>query len=190
MASTEHVAAAWGARYQAAFTYQKAVGQPKRQEWVLDSGCTRHMTYDRSHFIDFRKESGTVTLADGKTLRIKGKGTINVPIQGKMIPIADVIYVPGIGFNLLSIAQLTARGIICEFAGDMAILSREGKIVATSTRKDMTYVLTARASGSVRRGLSQSELWHQRLGHPGERKTQLIEKAATNGAVEGAPRGL
>jgi len=80
--------------------------------------------------------------------------------------------------------------MICEFAGDMAILSRKGKIVATSTRKDMTYVLTARASGSVRRSLSQSELWHQRLGHPGERKTQLIEKAATNGAVEGAPRGL
>ncbi|KYG42192.1 hypothetical protein M433DRAFT_428677 [Acidomyces richmondensis BFW] len=31
-ATTEHVAAAWGVRYQAAFTYQKAVGQPKRQE--------------------------------------------------------------------------------------------------------------------------------------------------------------
>jgi len=77
------------------------------------------MTYDRSHFIDFRKDCGTVTLADGKTLRIKGKGTINVLIQGKMIRIADFIYVPGIGFNLLSIAQLTARGIICEFAGDM-----------------------------------------------------------------------
>jgi len=31
--ATEHVAAAWGARYQAAFTYQKAVGQPERQSW-------------------------------------------------------------------------------------------------------------------------------------------------------------
>jgi len=84
-----------------------------------------------------------VTLADGKTLRMKGKGTINVPIQGKMILIADVIYVLGIGFNLLSITLLTAQGMICEFAGDMAILSREGKIVATSTHKDIIYVLTA-----------------------------------------------
>jgi len=65
----------------------------------------------------------------------------------------------------------------------MAILSCEGKIVATSTRKDMTYMLTARASKSVRRSPSQSELWHQRLGHPGERKIQLI----TKGAVEEAP---
>ncbi|KYG40517.1 hypothetical protein M433DRAFT_160315 [Acidomyces richmondensis BFW] len=74
-----------------------------------------------------------------------------------MIPIADVIYVPGIGFNLLSIAQLTARGMICEFAGDMAILSREGKIVATSTRKDMTYVLTENERRSLLKKQLQTE---------------------------------
>jgi hypothetical protein len=61
------------------------------------------MTFDRRHFVDYRKESDTVTLADGKTLQVKGKGTVKVPIQGKMTPIADVIYVPSIGFNLLSI---------------------------------------------------------------------------------------
>ncbi|KYG42191.1 hypothetical protein M433DRAFT_428675 [Acidomyces richmondensis BFW] len=50
--------------------------------------------------------------------------------------------------------------MICEFAGDMAILSREGKIVATSTRKDITYILTARASGSEneRRSLLKKQL--------------------------------
>jgi hypothetical protein len=180
--ATEHVAAAWGARYRAAFTYQKAVGQPQRQEWVLDSGCTRHMTYDRSHFVDFRRESGKVTLANGKTLRVRGKGTVNVPIQGKMIPIADVIYVPDIGFNLLSIAQLTARGITCEFVGDEAILSRGGEVVATSTRKDMTYALVARAPKHA----MPSELWHRRLGHPGERKTKLIAE----GVLKGAPKAL
>ncbi|KXL46179.1 MAG: hypothetical protein FE78DRAFT_31119 [Acidomyces sp. 'richmondensis'] len=82
-----------------------------------------------------------------------------------MIPIADVIYVLGIGFNLLSIAQLIARGIICEFAGDIAILSREGKIVATSTRKDMTYILIVRASGSEneRRSLLKKQLQTEQL---------------------------
>jgi hypothetical protein len=65
---TENAAAAWGARYQAAFTYQKGIGRPEHQEWVLDSGCTRHMTFDRRHFVDYRKESGIVTLADGKIL--------------------------------------------------------------------------------------------------------------------------
>jgi hypothetical protein len=61
------------------------------------------MIFDRRHFVDYRKESDTVTLADGKTLQVKGKGTVKVPIQGKMTPIADVIHVPSIGFNLLSI---------------------------------------------------------------------------------------
>jgi hypothetical protein len=101
------------------------------------------MTFDRRHFVDYRKESGTVTLADGKTLQVKGKGTVEVPIQGKMTPIADVIHVPSIGFNLLSIGQLTARGITCEFVGEIAILSRRRETVATSTRKGMAYTLMA-----------------------------------------------
>jgi hypothetical protein len=61
------------------------------------------MTFDRRYFVDYRKESGIVTLANGKTLQVKGKGTVKVPIQGEMILIADVIYVPSIRFNLLSI---------------------------------------------------------------------------------------
>ena len=184
---TERVNAAWGARYQAAFVLRKGLGQPQRQEWVLDSGCTRHMTYDRRHFTEFRREAGTVVLADGKILQVNGKGTIEVPIQGRMTPIVDVLYVPKIGFNLLSIGQLTARGMTCEFVGELAILSRRGETVATATRKGMTYALTAQApEGVVRMAskLSSAELWHQRLGHPGERKTQLIA------TLEGAPQGL
>jgi hypothetical protein len=38
------------------------------------------MTFDRRHFVDYRKESGIVTLADGKTLQVKSKGTVEVPI--------------------------------------------------------------------------------------------------------------
>jgi transposase InsO family protein len=51
----------------------------------------------------------------------------------------------------------------------------------------MTYALTAQAPEGMIRIASErdaSELWHQRLGHPGERKTQLIA------ALEGAPQGL
>jgi hypothetical protein len=72
---------------------------------------------------------------------VKGKGTVKVPIQGKITPIADVIHVPSIGFNLLSIRQLTARGITYEFVGEIAILSRRRETVATSTRKGMVYTL-------------------------------------------------
>ena len=58
--------------------------------------------------MDFRSDTRTVVLANSKTLQVKGKGTIKVPIQGKITLIIDVLYMPKIGFNLLSIGQLTA----------------------------------------------------------------------------------
>lgn len=88
----------------------------------MDSGYTRHMTFDRRHFLDYTMETGTLTLANEKTLRGKGKGIVKVPILGKMTLIADVLYLLGIGFNLRSIGQLAAQGMTCEVTGDVAIL--------------------------------------------------------------------
>ena len=44
--------------------------------WYLDSGCSRHMTGDRSLFKVFEsKKGGNVTSDDGSKSQIKGKGT-------------------------------------------------------------------------------------------------------------------
>lgn len=79
--------AAWGTRYRSVFAHQAGYGKPEQQEWVLDSGCTNHMTFGRGHFIDYKKHGGLVTVADGKILKVQGGGTIEVPIQGKMTEI-------------------------------------------------------------------------------------------------------
>ena len=180
--------AAWSAQSQNTFVYQVGYGKPESQEWVLDSGCTRHMTFDRGHFIDYQKDDGTVTIADGKVLQIRGRGTIAVPIQGKKTQITGVLYVPKIGFNLLSISQLAERGMSCQFTGTTAVLSRNGETVATATRKGMTYVLGARRGEKAMLvsegiGMASSKLWHRRLGHPGERKLGLIKHR-----LEGIPQ--
>jgi hypothetical protein len=62
------------------------------------------MTFDKGHFVDFKRHGGTVTVANGKTLRVQDGGTIEVPIQGKMTQITGVIYVPDLGYNLLSVS--------------------------------------------------------------------------------------
>ena len=48
--------------------------------WYFDSGCSRHMTGDRSLFKVFEsKKGGNVTFGDGSKSKIKGKGTISLP---------------------------------------------------------------------------------------------------------------
>ena len=46
--------------------------------WYLDSGCSRHMTEDRSLFKTFEsKKGGNVTFGDGSKSQIKGKRIIS-----------------------------------------------------------------------------------------------------------------
>ena len=70
--------------------------------WYLDSGCSRHMTGDRSLFKAFEsKKGGNVTFGDGSKSQIKGKGIVS--LLG-LPDIANVLYVEGLRVNLLSIS--------------------------------------------------------------------------------------
>ena len=87
--------------------------------WYLDSGCSRHMTGDRSLFKVFGfKKSGNVTFGDGSKSQIKGKGTILLPGQPN---IANVLHVKGLRVNLLSISK------ICD--QDFMVLFLKGKFL-------------------------------------------------------------
>lgn len=71
--------------------------------WYLDSGCSRHMTGNKSLFAKLEKyNGGFVTFGDGNTGKIVGQGTVNAP---GIPPIDNVLYVEGLKANLLSIGQ-------------------------------------------------------------------------------------
>ncbi|KAL8092978.1 hypothetical protein AgCh_035017 [Apium graveolens] len=56
-----------------------------RNKWIIDSGCSRHMTGDKSKFLSLvSKEGGLVTLGDLNTVKIIGKGTIVAKRKGNI----------------------------------------------------------------------------------------------------------
>ena len=70
--------------------------------WYLNSGCSRHVTGESSLFRVFKsKKGGNVTFDGGSKLQKKGKGTISLP---KLQDITNVLYIEGLGVNLLSIS--------------------------------------------------------------------------------------
>ena len=82
--------------------------------WYLDSGCSRHMTGDRSLFKVFKsKNGGNVTFGDGSKSQIKGKGTISLP---GLPDITNVFYVEGLRVNLLSISQICDQDFMVLFS--------------------------------------------------------------------------
>lgn len=74
------------------------------QKWILDNRCSRHMTGDKSKFVELNvnKKHGTVTFGDNRSCEIIGKGKIG---NGK-VNINNVHLVNGLEFNLISVSQL------------------------------------------------------------------------------------
>lgn len=80
-------------------------------EWVVDSGCTEHITHTLIHFCNNLDTSWLlpVTIPNGDSIHLKGKGTCTLPNETK---ISDGLYVPNIMCNILLLSRLT-KGLEC-----------------------------------------------------------------------------
>ncbi|GAV67313.1 LOW QUALITY PROTEIN: Sec8_exocyst domain-containing protein [Cephalotus follicularis] len=74
------------------------------QPWVIDSGCTNHMTGDKNILSDTTPSPfATVTLADGSKSKVASTGSaILSPLS-----LSSVYHVPSFLYSLLSISRLT-----------------------------------------------------------------------------------
>ncbi|GJR87045.1 hypothetical protein Tco_0211056 [Tanacetum coccineum] len=70
--------------------------------WYLDSGCSKHMTGDRSQLTNFvNKFLGTVKFRNDHVAKILGYGDYQI----RNVTILRVYYVEGLGHNLFSVGQ-------------------------------------------------------------------------------------
>nr|GFB23940.1 integrase, catalytic region, zinc finger, CCHC-type, peptidase aspartic, catalytic [Tanacetum cinerariifolium] len=70
--------------------------------WYLDSGCSKHMTGDRSQLVNFvYKFLGTVKFGNDHMVKIMGYGDYQIG----NVTISRVYYVEGLGHNLFSVGQ-------------------------------------------------------------------------------------
>ena len=109
--------------------------------WYLDSGCSRHMTGDRSLFKDFEsKKGGNVTFGGGSKSQIKGKGIISLP---GLSDIANVLYVEGLRVNLPSISQICDQEFMVLFSKRKCLVMNESgkKLISGVCTLDNYYGL-------------------------------------------------
>ena len=93
------------------------------ESWLIDSGSTNHMTYDRELFRKLDKTATTrVRIGNGAYLAVKGIGTVAIEGYTGLKLISDVLYVPKIDQNLLNIPQLLEKIIRCYLKIKVALL--------------------------------------------------------------------
>ena len=73
----------------------------KKSDWMIDSGCSHHMTNDMNKFVKFKNhDGGIVRVCSNATCHIIGIGSIT--LDGKTNT-DDVYFVDGLKHNLLSV---------------------------------------------------------------------------------------
>lgn len=92
----------------------------KNEEWFHDFGCSNHMTSHREWMASFdtsKKES--IKLADSRKLVAEGTGNmVIISNDVKRIIIEDVMYIPEMKCNHMSIGQLVEKGFSVTMGGD------------------------------------------------------------------------
>ena len=104
------------------FAARESVRQVSSSNWIIDSGCTGHMTNDRSFFDDFLEETNRKVYLAGRGTWVPatgiGSGTWHclLPDGGICeVKLTDVLYVPELTGGLISVARAVEKGASGEF---------------------------------------------------------------------------
>lgn len=143
-------------------------------EWYIDSGATMHMT---RHQNLLQNENSPpikqIKVANNKTLSVSSSGnvtlnTLNGENRSNVILFTNVLYVPELAVNLISVHQITENGGQVKFdSKGCTILNRQNVIVATATKVNNMYRLNMNTDNAYMSDVKRDDifLWHQRMGH-------------------------
>lgn len=119
------------------------VASSSTKSWLIDSACTSHMTYDKELFKRLDKTAiSKVRIGNGAYLAVKGKGTVAIKYNIGLKLIYDVLYVPEINQNILSVGQLLEKGYKVLFEDKFCLITdAQNKEVFKVQMQSKTFAL-------------------------------------------------
>jgi hypothetical protein len=156
----------------------------------MNSGASRHMTGDQAKLSNLheKKTSYKVELGDKNIYPIKGIGQASVKLKiGNNVHLSNVLYVPGLEKNLVSISCLEDKGNRITFVdGKVLSWSRDSSIEnarVIGTCEGRLYRLLERNDEAlIHDEVNPNELWHRRYAHINYQALCFLKKM-----VEGIP---
>jgi hypothetical protein len=103
--------------------------------FIIDSGATHPMCNNQSLFQDLKPLRRPIKVADNRTIYTTGIGSIG--------PLKDILLVPDLTYNLLSVGYLSSLGIDITFKSDGTVnASIQGKLIQIGKKnKGLYYTL-------------------------------------------------
>ena len=167
-----------------------------KNNWIIDSGSTSHLCNNKELFceLNFHNENNVV-IANGLSLKAYGSGKI--PLQTKIsneeikhVTLKDVLYVPDIETNLISVRKACISGCTVIFEKNNCKFMYEGETYLKGILKNNLYEVATVDSDLANTTQISSNcknknciaIWHKRLGHRNyDAIKQLISQQLANG---------
>eukprot|EP00253_Pinus_taeda_P005611 PITA_05611 len=155
------------------------------EAWLIELGASFHFTPHREWFCEYEKYDGVdVFLGDEKKARIIGHGKVKLKLQGGRVrTLLGVLHIPALARNLNYVSKLDDVGVKTVFEKDTCKMVRgtlvlmRGVQIGTLYKKQASIVVdgcnnsVVPESGAENLVVSGEKniLWHQKLGHIGEK---------------------
>jgi hypothetical protein len=171
------------------------------EAWLVDSGASFHMTPQREWFCEYeRYDGGNVFLGDELTTKILGPGKFKLRlIDGSIRTLPSVLHIPGSARNLIFIIKMDDARVKTIFEketcrmvrGEMIFLKgvqfgtlykMQGSNISDVFNSSIVFDITIEEERTPIVYGEKVMLWHQRLGHIGEKGLRLLRN---KGMVEG-----
>ena len=158
--------------------------------WILDSGATCHMCNQEILFSDFQRlqKPLNVVLGDGRSLQATGLGSVVLKMKlpngmSKPCTLHNVLLVPSLAYNLLSVTSASKKGKIVTFSKmKCEIRDNKSSLLAVGRREGSLYYLddddtVHQACPTSEQSDDRGKIWHRRLGHLGAQGMQELARS-------------
>ncbi|CAI5978575.1 unnamed protein product [Closterium sp. NIES-64] len=156
--------------------------------WFLDPGATQHMTHSASllNNIGAPGDVKRVVFGNDKSLPVVGAGSTRLIVDSGPVDITNVLHVPGLKVNLLSVTQLVKKDVKITIDGAKMNLFWKGKQFAQGVLNEQLYQLKTHpntTSSNVAQGSKATlKMWHNRLAHA---NYDSVKELANKGLAKG-----
>jgi transposase InsO family protein len=137
-------------------------------EWYVDSGATTHMTSIGSLLKTKREADVTkIMCASGDGLEVKSVGPSSFKVNGREVELPNVLHVPGLAANLLSVSRIVENGNKVTFDKTGCVIKdQSNNTIAKCKATHGVYKLNLSFAATTDKTKTVDAFkWHRMLGH-------------------------
>lgn len=146
-------------------------GNFNSSEWYIDSGASVHLTPREDWIKNASYEQGReIIVANNEKVQALCSGDVriitNTNERDYEICVENVLCVPSLTTNLLSVSQLIKKGNSVKFTNNGCyIYNQKHDLIATASLVNGVYKVNIAKQESLAATVVSGETWHRRLGH-------------------------